>query len=61
MSSPLQFVVCGTDTDVGKTLVSALLVQGLGAHYWKPVQSGLNEFIHSEWFNKDLVLSNDCG
>ena len=41
MSSPLQFVVCGTDTDVGKTVVSALLVQGLGAHYWKPVQSGL--------------------
>jgi dethiobiotin synthetase len=34
-------VVCGTDTDVGKTVVSAWLVQGLGAHYWKPVQSGL--------------------
>ncbi len=34
-------MVCGTDTDVGKTLVSAWLVQGLGAHYWKPVQSGL--------------------
>ena len=43
MSSPLQFVVCGTDTDVGKTVVSALLVQGLGAHYWKPVQSGLED------------------
>jgi dethiobiotin synthetase len=41
MSSPLPFVVCGTDTDVGKTVVSALLVQGLGARYWKPVQSGL--------------------
>lgn len=41
MSSPMQLVVCGTDTDVGKTVVSALLVQGLGAHYWKPVQSGL--------------------
>jgi len=36
-----RLVVCGTDTDVGKTVVSALLVQGLGAHYWKPVQSGL--------------------
>ena len=41
MSTTLQLVVCGTDTDVGKTVVSALLVQGLGAHYWKPVQSGL--------------------
>ena len=36
-----QIVVCGTDTDVGKTIVSAWLVQGLGASYWKPVQSGL--------------------
>lgn len=37
----MRLVVCGTDTDVGKTVVSALLVQGLGARYWKPVQSGL--------------------
>ena len=34
-------MICGTDTDVGKTVVSALVVQGLGATYWKPVQSGL--------------------
>ena len=40
-SDPLRLVVCGTDTDVGKTVVSALLVQGLQATYWKPVQSGL--------------------
>ena len=39
----MRLVVCGTDTDVGKTVVSALLVQGLAAHYWKPVQSGLEE------------------
>ncbi len=38
-----SLVVCGTDTDVGKTVVSALLVEGLGAHYWKPVQCGLEE------------------
>ena len=38
---PLRLVVCGTDTDVGKTVISALLVQGLKARYWKPVQSGL--------------------
>ena len=37
-----QLVVCGTDTDVGKTIVSAWLVQGLKAYYWKPVQSGLD-------------------
>ena len=37
----MRLVVCGTDTDVGKTIVSAWLVQGLKATYWKPVQSGL--------------------
>lgn len=37
---PLRLVICGTDTDVGKTIVSALFVQGLDANYWKPVQSG---------------------
>ncbi len=35
-------VVCGTDTDVGKTIVSSLIVQGLDGIYWKPVQSGID-------------------
>lgn len=34
------FFVTGTDTDVGKTVVSAWLVARLGACYWKPVQAG---------------------
>jgi len=34
------FFVTGTDTDVGKTLVSAWLVTLLDASYWKPVQAG---------------------
>lgn len=36
------FVIVGTDTNVGKTVVSAALVGALGAYYWKPVQSGLD-------------------
>ncbi|WP_320663812.1 dethiobiotin synthase [Prochlorococcus sp. MIT 1223] len=36
-------VICGTDTDVGKTIVSALIVQGLNGVYWKPIQSGLED------------------
>ncbi len=32
--------VTGNDTGVGKTVVSAILVQSLGADYWKPVQAG---------------------
>jgi dethiobiotin synthetase len=43
MASGPRLVIVGTDTDVGKTVVSALVVQGLGATYWKPVQSGLEE------------------
>ena len=33
-------VVTGTDTGVGKTVFAAALAGALGAHYWKPVQSG---------------------
>lgn len=33
-------VVSGTDTDAGKTVAAAVLVRGLGARYWKPVQTG---------------------
>ena len=34
------FFVTGTDTNVGKTVLSALLVAALDAVYWKPVQTG---------------------
>lgn len=35
--------VTGTDTSVGKTLLSALLVAALDAVYWKPIQTGARE------------------
>ncbi|NML04379.1 dethiobiotin synthase [Sphingomonas sp. G-3-2-10] len=35
-------VVTGTDTDVGKTVFAAGLAGALRAHYWKPVQAGLD-------------------
>lgn len=34
-------IITGTDTDVGKTVVSAMLTLALGASYWKPVQCGV--------------------
>ena len=37
----LKFIICGTDTDVGKTLISAFFVRGLQSFYWKPIQSGI--------------------
>jgi len=36
-------VVTGTDTGIGKTVFAAALTGALGAHYWKPVQAGLDE------------------
>lgn len=38
---PPGLFVTGTDTDVGKSVVAALLTLGLQASYWKPIQSGL--------------------
>lgn len=35
-----QFAVSGIGTDVGKTVVSAILAESLCASYWKPVQAG---------------------
>ena len=37
------FTVTGTDTDVGKTVFAAARTGALDAHYWKPVQAGLDE------------------
>ena len=34
------FFITGTDTGVGKTALSALLVAALDAFYWKPIQTG---------------------
>src|SRR5262245_56577923 len=38
-----DFFVTGTDTGVGKTLLSALLVVALHRKYWKPIQTGASE------------------
>lgn len=42
------YVVTGTDTGIGKTVFSAALTGALGAHYWKPVQSGLEDGADSD-------------
>ena len=46
--TPPAFIVTGTDTGIGKTLFSAGLTARLGATYWKPVQSGLEEETDSQ-------------
>jgi dethiobiotin synthetase len=40
---PSRFFITGTDTGIGKTVVSALLCAALDAYYWKPIQTGTRE------------------
>ncbi|MEO1022775.1 MAG: dethiobiotin synthase [Bacteroidota bacterium] len=40
---PDAFFVTGTDTGIGKTVLSSMLMSALDATYWKPIQSGLEE------------------
>lgn len=37
------FFITGIGTDVGKTLVAAILTEALHADYWKPVQAGYED------------------
>ena len=54
-----KLVICGTDTDVGKTIVSALLVQGLQSTYWKPIQSGVTGGTDTDHIRKILSLPSE--
>ncbi|SHJ46220.1 dethiobiotin synthetase [Arenibacter nanhaiticus] len=52
-----QFFVTGISTDVGKTLVAAILTEALEADYWKPVQTGALEDSDSATITR--LISND--
>ena len=47
-----KYFITGIGTDVGKTIVSAILTEALKADYWKPLQSGV-----AEGTDKGLVSS----
>jgi dethiobiotin synthetase len=48
-SLPPRLFITGTGTDVGKSVVSAMLLAGTRGFYWKPVQSGLDPSSDSQW------------
>lgn len=52
-----KYIITGTDTGIGKTLVSALLMRNLDAAYWKPIQSGLEEETDTEFVKR----VSECG
>lgn len=41
--------ITGIGTDVGKTVISAIVTEALGALYWKPVQAGFDQGTDTEW------------
>ena len=43
------YVVAGIGTEVGKTVVAAILVEKLRADYWKPVQAGNLDATDTLW------------
>jgi dethiobiotin synthetase len=53
------FFVTGTDTGVGKTALSALLVAALDAFYWKPIQTGSIEGTDRETVRRLAEVSDE--
>jgi dethiobiotin synthetase len=54
MSKPL--FITGIGTGIGKTIVSAILVESLKADYWKPIQSG--DLDNSDTIKVKSLVSN---
>ncbi len=52
-----RLFVTGTDTGVGKTIVSALLCAALDGVYWKPIQTGSREGTDRETVRRLAGLS----
>jgi dethiobiotin synthase len=53
------FFVTGTDTGVGKTLVSAWLLSHLDSCYWKPVQAGTEPETDTEAVRRLAEIGDD--
>jgi len=52
-----KLFVTGIGTDVGKTIVSAILVEALKADYWKPIQAGYDNGTDTQLV-KQLISNN---
>ena len=56
---PQKFFITGTDTEVGKTVVAAMLTLGLNGVYWKPVQSGIEVGGDRAWIEQVTCLGKE--
>ncbi len=51
-----RIFITGNGTDVGKTIISAIITEHLKADYWKPVQSG--ELENTDTMKVERLISN---
>jgi len=58
MNHGQRIVIAGINTEVGKTVVAALLTEALKGYYWKPVQCGMAR--DRDWVDEKLSLKNRC-
>ena len=58
MSNPFppKLFITGTNTDIGKTVVSAVLMAGLRGRYYKPVQTGIIDMSDTPWIREKTGL-----
>ncbi len=54
----MNYFITAIDTNIGKTILSSVLVQKLGYDYWKPIQSGIEYPTDTETL-QSLVLRED--
>ncbi len=54
-----KFIITGTDTEIGKTVFSAALMQALDGSYWKPFQSGIVDGVDTNIVRKLSGLSEE--
>lgn len=52
-----RIFITGNGTDVGKTIISAIITEHLKADYWKPVQSG--ELENTDTMKVERLVSNN--
>mgnify|MGYP000438890468 CR=1 FL=1 len=50
------YFITGIDTEIGKTIISAILTEALQADYWKPVQAG--DLDNSDTMKVQGLISN---
>ncbi len=54
-----SFIVTGTDTDLGKSVVAAMYTLGLGMKYYKPIQSGTEDETDRQAIKRMTGLGDD--